>query len=577
MQLTLLDANGNPTGQTATTDSSGHYSFSGLTPGTYEVSLAQPAGYYEGLDTAGTINGVQVGTAHDPGNLIDGIALDGGQSGINYNFGELLPASVSGYVYVDTHNNGIYEPPDTPIPGVQVTLLDAQGNATGQTAMTDNSGHYSFSDLAPGTYEVALAQPAGYYEGLDTAGTINGVQVGTAHDPGNLIDGIALAGGQSGINYNFGELLPATISGVVFVDNNGNGTLEANDTLLPGVTVYLLDSSGNQITSTTTDANGKYAFTDLLPGTYGTADVQPSGYLQGGDSVGSAGGTLSGPNKILGAQLASGADGMNYDFYVVPPATISGYVFQDGPPLVLAQDAAVPYIPSVRDGQLTSGDTRLSGVVMQLCDATGYPLSDAQGNPITTTTDANGYYQFTNLAPGQYSVVEQQPTGYTPGVDTAGSQGGLVVNAYSQLSASILSTLAVTPNGSAIVKIAIPPGDRGGAVQFQRGPDSAAAAQRRRPPSPGPRRPLRCRRFCRRYLAPPVAPEQTIVGSVLSHAGDDHAADFRRWQHPGADIPGTSAWSTPVSRATRFRRRRWPRPRPPTARISIPSRGRAPI
>ena len=73
------------------------------------------------------------------------------------------------------------------------------------------------------------------------------------------------------------------------------------------MTIYLLDGSGNRIASTTTDANGKYAFTDLQPGTYGTEEIQPAGYLEGGDLVGSAGGTLSGPDKILGAPVGSPA------------------------------------------------------------------------------------------------------------------------------------------------------------------------------------------------------------------------------------------------------------------------------
>jgi protocatechuate 3,4-dioxygenase beta subunit len=498
----------------AYTTANGSWSVGGLMPGQYQATEVQPAGYLEGTTTAGTVNGTVVGTAQNPGAVIGGITLLGNQAGINYDFGELLPASVSGYVYVDAHNNGVFGPGDPPLADQQLTLLDSQGNTVG-TTVTDSSGYYSFTGLLPGTYSVSLAQPAGYYEGVDTAGTIDGVQVGTAHDPGNLIDGVALGCDQAGINYNFGELLPATISGVVFVDNNGTGTLAANDTLLPNVTVYLLDASGNQLASTTTNASGQYAFTDLLPGTYGTQDVEPAGYLTGGDLVGSAGGTTSGPNEILGAQLGSGAAGTDYDFYVVPPATISGYVFQDGPPLVLAQDAAVPYIPSVRDGKLTASDPRLSGVVMQLCDATGYPLKNAQGNLITTTTDANGYYQFTNLSPGQYSVVETQPAGYTPGVDTAGSQGGLVVDSYSQLSASVLSTLAVSPDGAAIVKISIPPGTTAAQYNFaevliqRQPPTQPPVTPPVTPPIPSP--PPVMPPFMPAYVASPFAAEQAVA------------------------------------------------------------------
>ena len=107
-----------------------------------------------------------------------------------------------------------------------------------------------------------------------------------AHNPGDLIDGIPLAGGVAAKNYDFGELLPASISGQVFADMNGNNTLDSGEPLLAGVTIYLLDGTGNRIASTTTDANGKYAFTDLKPGVYGVEEIQPAGYLEGSDQRG---------------------------------------------------------------------------------------------------------------------------------------------------------------------------------------------------------------------------------------------------------------------------------------------------
>ena len=85
--LQLLDANGNATGVTTTTDVDGNYCFEGLMPGTYGVAEVQPTGYLDGLDTPGNAGG----TAHNPGDSITGVTLLSGQHGEEYNFGETDP------------------------------------------------------------------------------------------------------------------------------------------------------------------------------------------------------------------------------------------------------------------------------------------------------------------------------------------------------------------------------------------------------------------------------------------------------------------------------------------------------
>ena len=55
------------------------------------------------------------------------------------------------------------------------------------------------------------------------------------------------------------------------------------------------------------------------------------------------------------------------------------------------------------DQAFSTGDTPLTGVRID--------LSDGQST-ITDTTDANGFYQFTNLMPGSYTVTENDPPGY---------------------------------------------------------------------------------------------------------------------------------------------------------------------
>ena len=93
---------------------------------------------------------------------------------------------------------------------------------------------------------------------------------------------------------------------------------------------------------------------------------------------------------------------------------------------------------------------------MILGDANGIIMFDSSGKPIETTTDANGFYQFTgNLPPNTgYTGYEVEPSGYIKGLDTAGSTGGLALN-----SNTILPFGIVTQAGPfAIVDIPIAPG-----------------------------------------------------------------------------------------------------------------------
>ncbi len=506
------------TGKTAITDANGYYSFTDVLPDTYRIVETQPDGYLSVGATPGTVGGVTHGVVTSV-DVLSGISLEGGNDSIENNFGETRPASLSGYVYFDANNDGVFDPTESGISGATVDLLDADGNPTGLTAATDSNGFYSFDNLMPGTYRLAENQPAGYLDGLDTAGTAGG----TAINPGDSIVSISLAGGTNAKYYNFGELLPAGISGHVFVDTNNNGALDSGEPLLSGVTVYLLDESHTQIASTQTNQNGEYSFTNLNPGVYGVEEVQPPGYFEGGDQVGSAGGSLDGVDRIIAAGLGSGVNAVNYDFYELLPATISGYVFQDGPAIQVKKGDPLPNILSLRDGILTPDDTPLAGVILQLCDGSGYPLLDSYGNPITTVTNADGYYEFTGLAPGDYAVIAQVPAGYIPSVDTAGSKGGIVVNRYQNLDATLLSTLAVDPQGDAIVRIALNSGDAAvqnnfSVVKIEETPDKPPfpnplppfvdSPPPRLPPAPDPLH------YGVPYVFPPIIMTQALMGGA---------------------------------------------------------------
>jgi SdrD B-like domain len=90
--LTGWDNQGNQVTLTTSTNPDGSYNFTGLAPGTYTLTRSAPIGYDNGLSSVGTVNGNTDGSALLDGSLA-GIGLQGGDQGVNYNFGEIFAGS----------------------------------------------------------------------------------------------------------------------------------------------------------------------------------------------------------------------------------------------------------------------------------------------------------------------------------------------------------------------------------------------------------------------------------------------------------------------------------------------------
>jgi hypothetical protein len=312
---------------TFTTDSTGTL----LTAGTYQVSETPPAGYLKGAATAGTVNGSADGTVMSQ-TTIGSVVLSQGQNGVNYNFGNLKPVTISGLVYQDTNQDSLYESGEPGIAGVTVTLSGTNDQSQSITATTTTvaDGTYNFSTdsqgnvLRPGTYQITVTQPSNYLPGAANVGTVNGTTDGTVVSPTN-IGSVVMAEGQAGINYDFGEWLPsnASISGYVYVDTNGDRVMDNGETgsgvpvmiTLTGTTV-----SGKTVNLTmmTTPA-GYYSFANLMAGTYTVTEgnlVFPLVYewANVGTINGTSIGQMQNTNTLSQIQLTTGAAGINYDF-----------------------------------------------------------------------------------------------------------------------------------------------------------------------------------------------------------------------------------------------------------------------
>ncbi|TWU05881.1 MSCRAMM family protein [Stieleria varia] len=441
------------------TDINGNYFFEGLRRGRYTVEEIQPADYFDGGAKAGTAGGV-VGE-----NRISDIVLAAGQDAQDYDFCEEPGSELSGFVFVDQDDDCEFDAEEQPIQGVTIQLRDAAGNTVAQT-VTDASGRYSFENLRSGTYQIFEQQPEGFFQGGQKLGTGGGEVLGA-----DLMQ-VSLAAGQTVERYNFCEIAPSSISGSVWSDNDGDQKRDAGEVAIPGVSIRLIDGDGELLQTTTTDSSGRYSFHGLAPGIYSVSEVQPSGFFHGGQLIGSHGGTVLVEDLIDAIELRGVVDAIDYDFPELPPATISGFVFKDGADLALSSTPSPESLRDYRDGLFTSDDLPIAGVQIELRDANGMKLTDSDflgGNAVDSSiiaTDADGFYLFQGLRPGTYSIYQTQPEGFTDSLDTAGTLGGLAINAadeYSDEEAAIIASLrvdaATTDNWDAIIRITVGGGE----------------------------------------------------------------------------------------------------------------------
>ena len=173
-----------------------------------------------------------------------------------------------------------------------------------------------------------------------------------------------------------------SIDGNVFTDLNGNGQFSSSDPTLAGRTVFInRDGTGAPDAnnpSTVTDSSGNYTFTGLPAGTYSISEVLP------------ANASLTTPSQTV--TVAAGETASGVDFGDRP--SITGTVYQD----------------TNGNKQFDAGELSVSGCTVFLnIDGSGAPDNN---NP-STTTNANGLYYFSNLAPGTYTVEELVPAGIT--------------------------------------------------------------------------------------------------------------------------------------------------------------------
>ena len=359
----LLDKDGQVIA-TTTTDANGNYSFDNLPDGTYSVKVVKD-GALTDLEQTEDPDGTK-DSASEP------IVLnEDNPTKKNVNFGYVPDYFIKGTIYRDGNRSGALDAGEKLYEGVTVNLVDADGTVVATTT-TDADGSYSFDKLPAGTYSVTVVQD-GPIAGLEQTGDPDDTK-DNASEPITLNND-----NPSTTDVNFGYIADNSLSGTVYRDDSRNGDQDGTEPGYSGVTVQLLDASGNVVGTTTTDEDGKYSFSKLPDGTY-SVKVVKDGELADTEQTEDPDATKDNASEPVTLGEDNPTKG-HIDFGYVPDYSIHGLVYRDG------------------DRNETHGATE-KGYANQTVE-----LRDKDGKVVaTTTTDANGAYSFSKLPAGDYTV-----------------------------------------------------------------------------------------------------------------------------------------------------------------------------
>ena len=401
-----------------TTDASGFYSFNNLIGGvTYTVEFVKPA------DTIFTSQNTDADATDSDADVTTGkvtvVAPVSGNNSLTapddptIDAGLVELVSVGDYVWWDTNRDGLQDGTDVPLKDVVVHLLDADGNpavlpgGAPVTATTDAAGAYWFTNLIAGvTYQVKFDTPAQYVAttsnvsgdtsnsataDLTDSDPIAGVVTFTAPVTGDNKAGAEVTD-NPGLDAGFVKLV--SVGDYVWYDANRDGVQSDGELPVEGVVVNLYDKDGKLVDSATTNADGFYSFINLLAGaTYTIEFVKPANTIftaaeAGAKDVDSNADVVFGkytfPAPTDGLNSATTPDDPTIDAGLIELVSIGDYVWWD-------RDL---------DGLQSEGEPVVAGVTVNLMDADGNPAVLPGGAPVTTTTNAAGFYSFTNLVAG---------------------------------------------------------------------------------------------------------------------------------------------------------------------------------
>jgi len=276
-------------------------------------------------------------------------------------FANFKLGKIFGWKWNDLNGNGEWDEGEPGLPGWTISFEcwfyvgDYLYYLYGED-ITDENGYYEFTGLPPGVYTVCEELVSGWVP---------------TSPPEVEVEVI----GHTEARVDFLNFEEGCVWGYKYEDMNGNGILDDGDMPLPGWMIYLYLGDG-LAASTATDGDGHYMFCGLGPGVYTIVEEARRDWVATND-----------PSETLA--MISGASIRVHDFLNFELGSISGWKFED----VNSNEVWDDGEPAIE----------------------GWPIHMVRGvePEVIKYTDGSGYFEFTGLMAGMYTVWEEDIIGWT--------------------------------------------------------------------------------------------------------------------------------------------------------------------
>ena len=345
------------------------YALDGLMPGTYTVAFKRVSGMgftrlRPELDGGSWVVELLDGFGQtEPMEVTMGALIDGMNAG-------MLPAStVTGQLFHDANDNGLWDDGETGMTGATVRLLSEDGE-TDWTRTVDENGNFLFDGVMPGTYQVTYQLPEHTVMArtAENGNTQNETETASFKVEMGTESQLPLAGAV--------EL--GSLSGVITADANGQSLAGATVTLTP-------DRASAEEATVQTGADGSFQLENLRPAQYRLTVELPEGWIFSGKAgmeltfAAAQQQTLS-----IGWQALVSRDKL--EIGAVKPASVSGDLWLD----------------ENKDGIRQTDEQRLSGVTLEL-------VNPATGGRVAAAASTEDGFRFDNVRPGTYLLRFELP------------------------------------------------------------------------------------------------------------------------------------------------------------------------